>query len=65
MASDTRWPPHRDQRCGGRPPNRTVTTRSLHHDTELALARALRGDGPPGMDAADMRRYLEYVTDAR
>ncbi|MGR6316615.1 ribonucleotide-diphosphate reductase subunit beta [Micromonospora soli] len=32
---------------------------------ELAFARDLCGDGLPGMNTADMRRYLEYVADAR
>ncbi|MGC5017321.1 ribonucleotide-diphosphate reductase subunit beta [Micromonospora sp. DT47] len=32
---------------------------------ELAFARDLCGDGMPGMNTADMRRYLEYVADAR
>ncbi|WP_280841295.1 ribonucleotide-diphosphate reductase subunit beta [Micromonospora sp. A200] len=32
---------------------------------ELAFARDLCGEGLPGMNTADMRRYLEYVADAR
>jgi ribonucleoside-diphosphate reductase beta chain len=32
---------------------------------ELAFARDLCGDGLPGMNTADMRRYLEYVADQR
>ncbi|GAA2728439.1 ribonucleotide-diphosphate reductase subunit beta [Actinocorallia aurantiaca] len=32
---------------------------------ELAFARDLCGDGLPGMSAADMRSYLEYVADQR
>ncbi len=32
---------------------------------ELAFARDLCGDGMPGMSAAQMRQYLEYVADQR
>ncbi|SCG39443.1 ribonucleoside-diphosphate reductase beta chain [Micromonospora siamensis] len=32
---------------------------------ELAFARDLCGEGLPGMNTTDMRRYLEYVADAR
>lgn len=34
-------------------------------EAELAFAEDLCGDGLPGMNTADMRRYLEYVADAR
>ncbi|WP_131738891.1 ribonucleotide-diphosphate reductase subunit beta [Actinomadura roseirufa] len=34
-------------------------------EAELAFARDLCGDGLPGMGAADMRAYLEYVADQR
>ncbi|MFD0683531.1 ribonucleotide-diphosphate reductase subunit beta [Actinomadura fibrosa] len=34
-------------------------------EAELAFARDLCGDGLPGMSAADMRSYLEYVADQR
>ncbi|MEV4753700.1 ribonucleotide-diphosphate reductase subunit beta [Micromonospora sp. NPDC049559] len=34
-------------------------------EAELAFARDLCGDGLPGMNTTDMRRYLEYVADQR
>ncbi|MFB9234865.1 ribonucleotide-diphosphate reductase subunit beta [Plantactinospora siamensis] len=34
-------------------------------EAELAFAHDLCGDGLPGMNTADMRRYLEYVADQR